>query len=198
MPWRISSGSKPVTTIGTLYLSAMRIILSISHDRADVAGGQEALHALVDEPRIASIAGGTSTCETSSEKFSIPCVRPARRPWHCAGAVVSKPRRRRRPARSDLPSRSSVHRAANRRCGHRRPRLDRRTELSEPGTRSMSPKEQKITSGRRAIGDGLVDQFKRRDADRAAGAVHQLDLLRQQLIQSALDDGVGLARRRFP
>ena len=45
-----------------------------------------------------------------------------------------------------------------------------------PGTRSMSPKEQKITSGRAAISIGLVDQFQRRDADRAAGTVHQFDL----------------------
>ena len=46
---------------------------------------------LVGEERMAVIAGGTSTCETSMEKF----VRPRR--WACstdialAGAVVSKP-----------------------------------------------------------------------------------------------------------
>ncbi len=45
----------------------------------------------VGDSMIAAIAGGTSTCETSSEKFSMP----SRLAWYTvialAGAVVSKP-----------------------------------------------------------------------------------------------------------
>ena len=40
-----------------------------AHHRADVAGGEKTLHAAVGDDRIASMAGGTSTCEMSSEKF---------------------------------------------------------------------------------------------------------------------------------
>ena len=39
----------------------------------------------------------------------------------------------------------------------------------------------------------LVNQFERRDADRAAGAVDERDLLGQQFIDAELDDGMGLA-----
>jgi hypothetical protein len=52
-------------------------------------------------------------------------------------------------------------------------RLDRQQIGGEPGTRSMSPNEVKITSGRRGDGERLVDQLERRDADRAARAVNQ-------------------------
>ena len=56
----------------------------------------------------------------------------------------------------------------------------------------MSPNEQKITPGPRGDRERLVDQLERRDADRAARAVHQLDLRRQQLVDAELDDGVRL------
>jgi hypothetical protein len=72
IPSRISSGSKPVTTIGTLYARGDREIFFVPHDGADVARGQKSLHHAVVDESSASIAGGTSTCETSSEKFSMP------------------------------------------------------------------------------------------------------------------------------
>ena len=62
----------------------------------------------------------------------------------------------------------------------------------EPGTRSMSPNEVRITSGRRGNGDRLVDQLQRRDAHRAAGAVHQRDLRRQHPVDPGLDQRVRL------
>ena len=45
--------------------------------------------------------------------------------------------------------------------------------------------------------DGLVDHFERRDADRAAGAVHQFDLRRQQFVDAVAHQGVGLAAADF-
>ena len=63
---------------------------------------------------------------------------------------------------------------------------------SEPGTRNMSPKEQKITFGMPRNGMGLVDHFQRRHANRAARPMHQLHAFRQQMIDAVLDDGVRL------
>ena len=42
-------------------------------------------------------------------------------------------------------------------------------------------------------GDRAVDHLERRDADRAAGAVHEAHRRRQQLVHAELQDGVGLA-----
>ena len=61
-----------------------------------------------------------------------------------------------------------------------------------PGTRSMSPKEQKITSGREAMAMGPVDHLQRRHADRAARPVDQFDLGGKQLVDAVLDDRVRL------
>ena len=61
----------------------------------------------------------------------------------------------------------------------------------------MSPKEQKITLGAGGDLQGLVNQFERRDADGAAGAVDERDLAGQQFVEAELDDGVGLAAADF-
>ena len=61
----------------------------------------------------------------------------------------------------------------------------------------MSPKEQKITSGREAIGVGAVDHFQAGDADRAAGAVNQFDFLGQDFVDAVFDDGVRLPAADF-
>ncbi len=45
--------------------------------------------------------------------------------------------------------------------------------------------------------DGLVDQFQRGDAHRAARPVDQLDLRREHLVQAVLDDGMRLATADF-
>src|SRR5262245_28780209 len=39
---------------------------------------------------------------------------------------------------------------------------------------------------------GLVDHLERRDTDRTARTMHQLDRLRQEVVDSVLHDGVGL------
>jgi hypothetical protein len=67
----MSSGSKPVTTIGTPYFSASGVLAG-AHHAADVPAARNACTRHVGDSMIAAIAGGTSTCETSSEKFGRP------------------------------------------------------------------------------------------------------------------------------
>ena len=62
-----------------------------------------------------------------------------------------------------------------------------------PGTRIMSPNEVKMTPGRLGDGDGVVDPAHRDDAHRAAGPVHQLDVLGQDVLDAVAVDGVGVA-----
>ena len=77
----------------------------------------------------------------------------------------------------------------------------------EPGTRMASPNVVKITPGCVGDGDAVVDASHRQHADRAARAVHQLDLLRQHALDAVAEDRVRVAaahlhdldrpRRRF-
>ena len=46
-------------------------------------------------------------------------------------------------------------------------------------------------------GEGFVNEFERRDADRTAGAVNHFDSGREHLVDAVLDDGVGLAAADF-
>ena len=145
------------------------------------------------------IAGGTSTCETSIEKLSSPC--PGRKVHGHrvgrggglepdaeeddlpVGVLLSQPDRVER--RVDDAHVAALAFTRNRSC-------------SLPGTRSMSPNEQKITSGTRGDRQRLVDHLQRGDAHRAAGTVDQLDLGRQQLVDAVADDASASARRRPP
>ncbi len=74
----MSNGSNPVTTIGHAEPLRERRVLAGAHHAAHVTGGQERLHpAARGLCMIASIAGGTRTCETSMLKF----VTPSRLAW---------------------------------------------------------------------------------------------------------------------
>ena len=55
---------------------------------------------LSGDERMASIAGGTSTCETSSEKFRTPRCAAWYTAMALAGAVVSKPTAKKTTSRS--------------------------------------------------------------------------------------------------
>ena len=65
----MSSGSKPVTTIGTWNRSTSGGYSSVPITLHTWPGGEEALHPAGRRLMIASIAGGTRTCETSMLKF---------------------------------------------------------------------------------------------------------------------------------
>ena len=67
----------------------------------------------------------------------------------------------------------------------------------EPGTRSMSPKEQKMTSGSLRDRERLVDHLERGHADRATRPMDQLDLRWQEPIDPVFHDRVGLAAADF-
>ena len=132
---------------------------------------------------------------TSSAEVRRPrACGPGRPPWRSAAQSSRSRPRRRRPDDPGSAARSRAHPAASRRPERRRraPLTPEAGRCREPGTRSMSPKEQKITSGRAAIAQRLVDHLERGDADRTAGPVDQLDPVGQQLVQPVLDDRVGL------
>ena len=91
MPWSRSNGSKPVTTIGTRYCAA---IGSYSQKPITVQTWPAARNPctwLPGAPKIASIAGGTSTCEQRIEKLFSPNCLACQTAIALPGAVVSKP-----------------------------------------------------------------------------------------------------------
>ena len=147
------------------------------------------------------MAGGTRTCDTSIEKFVMPSRWPARRPCALAGAVVSKPTAKKTTCCDrDSRARASRHRAANRRCARRAPsRLAPEADpLREPGTRSMSPKEQKITSGRAAIAIALSISSSGVTHTGQPGPCTSVDFWRQQFVDAVLARWCASARRRLP
>ena len=90
-------------------------------------------------------------------------------------------------------ARSAARRAASRPSGcRRRGRSRRGSEPSPPGTRIMSPKQVRITPSLLGDRDAVVDPAHRDHADRAAGAVHQLDVVRQVVLHAIAVDGVGV------
>ena len=146
--------------------------------------------------RTAAMAGGTRTCETSMEKF----VDAERRRAGVTAMRVGRGRRLEADGEEDdlplrvLLRRGGRRRAASRRSARRRPATSAGAGPScDPGTRSMSPKEVKITSGRLAMAWALSIMLERGHAHRTAGPVHELDLRRQHPVDAVLDDGVGLA-----
>ena len=68
----MSSGSKPVTTIGTRYLSASGGYSPVPITLQTCPAARKACTRHSGDSMIASMAGGTRTCETSSEKFAMP------------------------------------------------------------------------------------------------------------------------------
>ena len=99
-----------------------REVLAVAHHGADVAGREESLHAARRATtRIASSAGGTSTCDTRRLKLPTPCCFA----WYTAIALPGRRRLEADREEHDLPvrvlrGRSSPRRAASRRCARRR------------------------------------------------------------------------------
>ena len=77
-------------------------VFLVAHDGANVAGTDEALHAIAGELRRARMAGGTRTCEASMEKFVRPSRLACQTAMALAGAVVSKPTAKKTTLRSGL------------------------------------------------------------------------------------------------
>ena len=90
-PWRMSSGSKPVTTMGTWYFSGNRFVLRGAHDRADVAGGQEALHAVGGRTEHGTHCRRHQHVRDQHGEVRQSQPRACTTAMALAGAVVSKP-----------------------------------------------------------------------------------------------------------
>ena len=73
----MSSGSKPVTTIGTWNCSTSGGYSSVPITLQTCPAARKPCTRHVGDGMIASIAGGTRTCETSMVKF----VTPSRLAW---------------------------------------------------------------------------------------------------------------------
>ena len=135
MPSSRSSGSKPVTTIGTWYFARDRLIFLVAHDGADVAGGEESLHPQFGDdehapPSRAAPARATPAARNSRRRRASACHTAIA----LAGAVVSKPTAKKTTCLSGLRLRQLQRRpAASRRCARRRPRPWRRTGSSRAG-----------------------------------------------------------------
>ncbi len=139
------------------------------------------------------MAGGTNTCETSTEKFASPSRAAWTTAMALAGAVVSKPTAKKTTCLPGilLGQADGVHGRVD--DPHVAPfRLHREEVLG----RARHP--QHVAEGAedhlrpRGDGHGLVDHLHRRDAHRAARAMDQGDLGRQHFIQPEAHDGVGL------
>ncbi len=104
IPSRRSSGSKPVTTIGTRYFSAIGSYSVQPMTAQTWPAARNAWTWLLGESRSAVIAGGTRTCETSTLKLSMPRRAASATAIAFAGAVVSKPTAKKTTWRSGLAS----------------------------------------------------------------------------------------------
>ena len=164
-------------------------------DRADVAGADEAVEAQVGRLE-----------QRPQRRHDRDVVAHAREVRHALGLGALERQRGRRRGRLEadreehdlavrvLAARSAARRAASRPSGCRRPRPSRRAGVPfDPGTRSMSPKQVKITPSSCGDRDPVVDAAHRDHAHRAAGAVHELDVGRQQVVDPVLVDRVRVA-----
>ncbi len=91
IPSRMSTGSNPVTTIGTAYFAAIGSYSVQPITLQTCPAARKPCTRLSGESRIAVIAGGTVTWETSTLKFGTSSSRARQTAIALAGAVVSKP-----------------------------------------------------------------------------------------------------------
>ena len=171
-----------------------RLVLVEAHDRADVAGGEEALDAV---GRAAEDRGHRRRHED---------VRDEQR--EVGDALALRPERghgvgRRRGLEADGEEDDLASGIAARDVERVERRVDDadiaavRPRGEEVGIRARHA--QHVAEGAEdRVGpagdlDRLVDIVDRRDADRAAGAMDQRHLGRQQLVDAVADDGMGLA-----
>ncbi len=151
-PSRMSTGSKPVTTIGTLYRPGDRPVLGGAHDRADVAGGQEALHLVVRraEDRLHR-RGHEHVGDEHGEVAQALAVGAEHGHGVGRGGGLKADGEEDDLRCGIAPGRERRRRAGSRRCARRRPApWPSGGRCVVPGTRSMSPNEQRMTPGRSA------------------------------------------------
>ena len=87
----MSSGSNPVTTIGTRYFAASGRYSPVPITAQTCPAARNPWTLFTGEQRITSMAGGTSTWETRMEKFVRPSLLASQTAMALGGAVVSNP-----------------------------------------------------------------------------------------------------------
>ena len=194
MPSSRSSGSKPVTTIGTRYFAAIgsySVQPMIAHTWP---AARNAWTWLVGDSRSAVIAGGTSTWRDEDAEV----VDAA------AGGLGDGHRVR---GRGGLEADGEEHDLLGRVREGDLERVERAVDDAHVGAAGLEGEQVRGGAGHaqhvavageddvRAGGDGegLVDLLQRRHADRAAGPVDHPDALGQRLVDPLLDDRVRLA-----
>ena len=191
----MSSGSKPGDHERLAVVGGDELERARADDRRDVAGADEAVEPQVgrveQRPQRRHDRDVVAHAEEVRDALGLGALQGQR---GRGGGGLEADREEDDVAVGVLPSRSAARRAASRPCGCRRPRPWRRCSVcSEPGTRIMSPKQVKITSVAAGDRDAVVDAAHRDHADRAAGAVDELDVLGQQVVDPVLVDRVGVA-----
>ena len=194
MPSRMSSGSKPVTTIGTPNRSASAGVLAHPHHRAHVPGREERLHPAhrrghdrLDRRWHADVADQQAEVLDAELLGLVDRHRVGRR-----GGLEAD-------AEEDHLLVGVVPREVE--------RVERRVDDAHVAAGALDPEQVLLAAGhaqhvaeraedhvgpRRDL-QRLVDDLERGDADRAAGSVDQLDAVGQQLVEAVPDDRVGLA-----
>ena len=122
IPSRMSTGSKPVTTIGTRYRSAIGSYSVQPMTLQTCPAARKPCTRLSGASRMAVIAGGTVTWETRTLKLGTPSSRARQTAMALAGAVVSKPTAKNTTCALRVTGwPAPARRAANRRRARRRP-----------------------------------------------------------------------------
>ena len=194
----MSSGSKPVTTIGNFVFRGNRNIFFVTHDGADVAGGEESLNHAVLGREQRFHRGRNEDVRNQQREISDAVVIGLPRGHGvggCSGFEADS-------KEDDLllgigPGQfQRVQRRINDAdVGAFRLRIEQALRRSGHAQHVSEGAEDNVGSHR--DGDGFVDQLNRRDADRTTGAVYERDFAGQQVFEGALDDGVGLAAADF-
>ena len=194
MPWSRSSGSKPVTTIGVRYLRRDRLVFPEAHHRADVARGEEPLHLVARRAQDRLHGRRHQHVRAEDREIAQP-------------QLLRLPDRHRVAGRRGLETDGEEHDLAVRVRLRQLDRVQRRVDHAHIA--ALRPHAQQVDArpghaqhvaerGQDHLrpagnGDRLIDQFKRGDAHRAAGAMHQRDLQRQQPVDPGLDQRVRLS-----
>ena len=145
-------GSNPVTTMGTRYLAAIGVYSAVPITVHTWPAARNPWTRHEGDASRASIAGGTKTCATRREKFARPSWRAWRAAMAQAGAVVSKPTAKKTICRSGWArarARASIGEYTMRTSAPDDFAWARSSFV--PGTRSISPNEQKMTPGSDAM-----------------------------------------------
>ena len=198
-PCRMSSGSKPVTTIGTRYCRGEGPIFVHAHDGADVAGRQKPLHA-VPRRREDRLDGRRHQHMGDQQRKIRPAPAGRLHDGHGVGrgrGLEADGKEHHLPLGVLLGQRHGVHRRVD--DPHVAPfRLHGQQVVGRAGHAQHVAERAEDHLRPRGDRHRLVDELQRRDAHRAAGAVDQRDLRAAASRPGRSGRSRGSGRRRPP